>query len=120
MADHNELGKEGEQIAVDLLLQKGYKIIDRNWRFQKAEIDIVAQKESDTLVIVEVKTRSNSFIGSPEEFVTPKKIKLLVKAANEFVISRNYDVEVRFDIIAIVKNAKYQKVEHLEDAFYFF
>lgn len=120
MADHNELGKEGEQIAVDLLLQKGYKIIDRNWRFQKAEIDIIAQKESDTLVIVEVKTRSNNFIGSPEEFVTPKKIKLLVKAANEFVISRNYDVEVRFDIIAIVKNAKYQKVEHLEDAFYFF
>lgn len=120
MADHNELGKEGEQIAVDLLLQKGYKIIDRNWHFQKAEIDIIAQKESDTLVIVEVKTRSNSFIGSPEEFVTPKKIKLLVKAANEFVISRNYDVEVRFDIIAIVKNAKYQKVEHLEDAFYFF
>lgn len=120
MADHNELGKEGEQIAVDLLLQKGYKIIDRNWRFQKAEIDIIAQKESDTLVIVEVKTRSNSYIGNPEEFVTPKKIKLLVKAANEFVISRNYDVEVRFDIIAIVKNAKYQKVEHLEDAFYFF
>ena len=120
MADHNELGKEGEQMAVDLLLQKGYKIIDRNWRFQKAEIDIIAQKESDTLVIVEVKTRSNSFIGSPEQFVTPKKIKLLVKAANEFVISRNYDVEVRFDIIAIVKNTKYQKVEHLEDAFYFF
>lgn len=120
MADHNELGKEGEQIAVDILLQKGYKIIDRNWRFQKAEIDIIAQKESDILVVVEVKTRSNSFIGSPEEFVTPKKIKLLVRAANEFVISRNYDVEVRFDIIAIVKNAKYLKVEHLEDAFYFF
>lgn len=120
MADHNELGKEGEQIAVDLLLQKGYKIIERNWRYLKAEIDIIAQKDSDTLVIVEVKTRSNSFIGNPEEFVTKKKIKLLVMAANEFVISRKLDVEVRFDIIAIVKNSKYQKVEHLEDAFYFF
>lgn len=120
MAKHNELGKEGEQIAVDLLLQKGYTIIDRNWRFQKAEIDIIAQIESKTLVVVEVKTRSNSFIGNPEEFVTKKKIKLLVKAANEYIVSKNLDVEVRFDIIAVLKNAKYQKVEHLEDAFYFF
>ncbi len=120
MAEHNELGKEGEQIAVNLLLKKGYKIIDRNWRFLKAEIDIIAQKDLDTLVIVEVKTRSNSFIGNPEEFVTPKKIKLLVKAANEYVISKNFDVEVRFDIIAIVKNSKYLDVKHLEDAFYFF
>jgi len=120
MADHNELGKEGEQIAVDLLLQKGYSILDRNWRFQKAEIDIIAQKEPDILVIVEVKTRSNSSIGKPEEFVTKSKIKLLVKAANEYIISKNLDVEARFDIIAIIKNAKYQKVEHLEDAFYFF
>ncbi len=120
MAEHNELGKEGEQIAVNLLLKKGYKIIDRNWRFLKAEIDIIAQKDLDTLVIVEVKTRSNSFIGNPEEFVTPKKIKLLVKAANEYVISKKFDVEVRFDIIAIVKNSKYLDVKHLEDAFYFF
>ncbi len=120
MAEHNELGELGEQMAVDFLLQKGYTIIDRNWRFGKAEIDIIAQKEKETLVIVEVKTRSNSFIGSPEEFVTPKKIKLLVKAANEFVISRELDVEVRFDIIAIVKNSKYQDIKHLEDAFYFF
>lgn len=120
MANHNELGKDGEQIAVDLLQQKGYTIIDRNWRFQKAEIDIIAQKDSKTLVIVEVKTRSNSFIGNPEEFVSQKKIKLLVKAANEFVMSKNLNVEVRFDIIAIIKNSKYQKVEHLEDAFYFF
>lgn len=120
MADHNELGKEGEQIAVDLLLQKGYKILNKNWRYLKAEIDIIAQKDPETLVIVEVKTRSNSFVGNPEEFVTPKKIKLLVMAANEYVISRNLNIEVRFDIIAIVKNSKYQKIEHLEDAFYFF
>ena len=120
MATHNELGKKGEEIAVDLLLQKGYTIIERNWFFQKAEIDIIAQKDPDTLVIVEVKTRSNSFIGNPEEFVTEKKIKLLVKAANEYVISHELDVEIRFDIIAVVLNSKYQKVEHLEDAFYFF
>ena len=120
MAAQNELGELGEQIAVDLLLKKGYKIIERNWRYLKAEIDIIAQKDPETLVIVEVKTRSNSFIGNPEEFVTEKKIKLLVGAANEYVISRKLDVEVRFDIIAIVNNSKYEKIEHLEDAFYFF
>jgi len=120
MAEHNELGELGEQMAVNILLKKGYKIIERNWRYLKAEIDIIAQKNPKTLVIVEVKTRSNSFIGNPEEFVTAKKIKLLVKAANEYVISRKLDVEVRFDIIAIVKNSKYEKIEHLEDAFYFF
>ncbi len=120
MAEHNELGELGEQIAVDLLVKKGYKIIERNWRYLKAEIDIIAQKEPETLVIVEVKTRSNSFIGNPEEFVTPKKIKLLVKAANEYVVSRKLDVEVRFDIIAIVSNSRYQNIDHLENAFYFF
>ncbi|HIP47742.1 MAG TPA: YraN family protein [Lutibacter sp.] len=120
MAEHNELGDLGEQIATDLLLKKGYKIIERNWRYLKSEIDIIAKKDPETLVIVEVKTRSNSFIGNPEEFVTPKKIKLLVKAANEYVVSRKLDVEVRFDIIAIVKNSKYQNIDHLENAFYFF
>ncbi len=120
MADHNELGKEGEQIAVDLLLEKGYKIIERNWRFQKAEIDIIAQKEKNTLAVIEVKTRSNSAVGKPEEFVTKNKIKLLVKAANEYVIAQELDVEVRFDIISVIKNSKYQKVDHLKDAFYFF
>ncbi len=119
MAEHNELGELGEQIAVDYLLSNGYRILERNWRYLKAEVDIIAQKEKGTLVILEVKTRSNNFIGNPEEFVSKKKIKLLVNAANEYVISRKLDVEVRFDIIAIVKNSKYQHVEHLKDAFYF-
>ncbi len=120
MADHNELGKEGEAMAVAYLQKKGYTILDKNWRYLKAEIDIVAQKDPETLVIVEVKTRTNNFIGNPEEFVSKKKIKLLTQAANEYVISKNMNVEVRFDIIAIVKNSKYQHLEHLENAFYFF
>ncbi len=120
MAEHNELGKEGEQIAVNLLRKKGYEILARNWRFQKAEIDIIAQKNPSTIVVIEVKTRTNSFVGSPEEFVTKKKIKLLVKAADEYVVSNQLEVEVRFDIISVIKNTKYQKVDHLEDAFYFF
>lgn len=120
MAQHNELGNIGEDIAVDFLLQKGFVILERNFRYQKAEIDIIAQKEKDTLVVVEVKTRNSSFYGDPQSFVTPGKIKLLVKAANEYVLSRDLDVEVRFDIIAVLKNKDLEKVEHFTNAFYHF
>lgn len=120
MAEHNELGKLGEQIAVDYLIEKGYKIVERNFVFQKAEIDIIAQKESKTISVIEVKTRNSAFFGDPQSFVTQEKIKLMVKAANEYVISNNLDVEVRFDIIAILRNTTTQKLEHLEDTFYHF
>ena len=119
MAYHNELGKLGEQLATDLLIKKGYEILERNFIFQKAEIDIIAQKENE-LVIVEVKTRNSAFFGDPQDFVTTSKIKLLVKAANEYVISNNLDVEVRFDIISVIKNKHVEQLEHFENAFYHF
>ncbi len=119
MASHNELGKKGEQLAVDFLIEKGYDIIERNYRFDKAEVDIIAQQK-DTLAIVEVKTRSTSDFGNPQDFVNDKKIKLLVKAVDEYVVVNDLDVEVRFDIIAIVKQDKGFDIEHLEDAFYHF
>ena len=105
MAEHNELGKLGEELAVDFLQKNGYDILETNWVFQKAEIDIIAQKEN-ILAIVEVKTRSTIDFGLPQDFVKPKKIQLLVKAVNEYVISNDLDVEVRFDIIAIHKEGK--------------
>ena len=117
--DHNELGKWGEAFAADYLAKKGYEILEQNWFFAKAELDIIAQK-GEILVICEVKTRNSSFFGDPQDFVTPSKIKLLVKAANEYVISRDLDVEVRFDVIAVLKNKKQEKLEHFEDAFYHF
>lgn len=120
MAEHNELGDLGEKLAQEYLQSKGYVILEKNWTFQKAEIDIIAQKESNTLVIVEVKTRTNTFIGNPEEFVNKKKIKMLVTAANEYIISHHLDVEARFDIMAVVVNQQYQHIEHIENAFYFF
>ncbi len=120
MASHNELGELGEEIAAQYLLRQGYKILCRNYYFNKAEIDIIAQKEANTVVIVEVKTRNSDFFGDPQSFVTPSKIKLLVKAANEYIISKDMDVEVRFDIIAILKNQKEEKLEHFENAFYHF
>lgn len=119
MADHNELGKLGEELAVEFLRKNGYEILETNWTFQKAEIDIIAQKEN-TLAIIEVKTRSSLDFGLPQDFVKPKKIQLLVKAVNEYVVSNNLDVEVRFDIIAIHKESKSFAIEHLIDAFYHF
>lgn len=119
MAEHNELGKLGEELAVEFLQKNGYDILETNWLFQKAEIDIIAQKEN-ILAIVEVKTRSTVDFGLPQDFVKPKKIQLLVKAVNEYVISNELDVEVRFDIIAIHKEGKNYKIEHIDDAFYHF
>ncbi|MGY8933412.1 MAG: YraN family protein [Flavobacteriales bacterium] len=120
MAHHNELGKLGEKLAAVYLLKNGYEILAQNYYFDKAEIDIIAKKGEDTLVVVEVKTRNSDFFGDPQEFVTPSKIKLLVKAANEYIISNDLDMEVRFDIIAVIKNKMIEKMEHFENAFYHF
>ena len=120
MAKHNELGKLGEDLAVDFLTKNGYEILNRNWTFQKAEIDIIAQK-NQTLAIVEVKTRSSIDFGLPQDFVKPKQIQSLVKAVNQYVISNDIDLDIRFDIIAIHKDATQNLViEHIEDAFFHF
>lgn len=119
MAEHNDLGKFGEEMAVKFLQKNGYLILDINWTFQKAEIDIIAIKEN-TLAIVEVKTRSSLEFGLPQDFVKPKKIQLLVKAVDAYVNQKNLDLEVRFDIIAIHKEGKSFVIEHLIDAFYHF
>lgn len=119
MAEHNDLGKLGEKLAIEFLEKNGYSIIETNWTFQKAEIDIIAKKEN-ILTVVEVKTRSSIDFGLPQDFVNPKKIQLLVKAINEYVISNDLDLEVRFDIIALHREGKKFVIEHLEDAFYYF
>lgn len=119
MAEHNELGKFGEDLAVDFLQNNGYEILETNWTFQKAEIDIIALKKN-ILAVVEVKTRSSIEFGLPQDFVKPKKIQLLVKAINEYVVSNDLDVDVRFDIVAIYRDGQQYKLEHIEEAFYFF
>lgn len=119
MAEHNELGKFGEELAAEFLQKNGYDILETNWTFQKAEVDIIAQKEN-ILSVIEVKTRSSVALGLPQEFVKPKKIQLLVKAINEYIISNDLDAEVRFDIIAINKEESSYKIEHIENAFYYF
>jgi len=119
MAEHYELGKTGEQLAVNYLIGKGYKIVERNWRFQKAEIDIIARK-AKTLISVEVKTRSTKNFGNPQDFVNPKKIKLMVLAMNEYILNKDLDIELRFDIIAITKDKSSFDIEHFKAAFLYF
>ena len=119
MAFHNELGKKGEDLAVSYLQKKGYMIVARNFRHQKTEVDIIARKE-DVLAIIEVKTRSTPDFGNPQDFVKGKQIQNLVKAVDFFVNDHELDVEVRFDIIAIIKNQSGTTIEHLENAFLYF
>ena len=119
MAGHNDLGKLGEELAEDFLIKAGYKILQKNYTYQKAEIDIIAQL-GEVLAVVEVKTRSSLEFGLPQDFVKPKKIQLLVKAVNEYILVNDLEVQARFDIIAIYKNNKAFEIEHIEDAFYYF
>lgn len=119
MASHNDFGKWGEQHAVDYLQECGYAILCRNFSYQKAEVDIIAQKAS-TLVFIEVKSRHSITFAQPETAVRRKKIVLLVRAANAFVSKFPDEVSVRFDIISVYKkNGKFE-LNHLVDAFYIF
>lgn len=117
MAEHNDFGNLAEEMAVDFLIQKKYKILLRNYRFQKAEIDIIASFDQQ-IIIVEVKARGSDIFMEPQEAVTKTKIKSLVKAADHFMESNNLDQEVRFDIIAVLPNSSGKlEITHLENAF---
>ncbi len=119
MAKHNALGKEGEDMATAYLRQKGYRILERNYRYLKAEVDIIVQK-GNTVIAVEVKTRSTPDFGNPQDFVKPQQIQRLVLALDHYITKNNLEVEARFDIVAIIKNKLGVKLEHLEDAFLHF
>ncbi|MCW3167819.1 YraN family protein [Chryseobacterium sp. 09-1422] len=117
MADHNELGKQAEDLAADYLIKNGYRILVRNFRYQKAEIDIISEKDN-VIIVTEVKARSTDFFILPQEAVTKGKIKLIVTAANHFMEKFNSDQEVRFDIISVLPDQKGNlEIEHIPDAF---
>ena len=117
MADHNEFGKIAEDLAVDFLIKAKYKILARNFRYLKAEVDIIAEFENQ-IIIVEVKARHTDAFLEPQEAVNKKKIKLLISAANYYIEENNIDKEVRFDIISILPNKqKTLEVTHITDAF---
>ncbi|WP_294212557.1 YraN family protein [uncultured Chryseobacterium sp.] len=120
MATHNDFGKKAEDMAVEHLLRSGYKILSRNFRFQKAEIDIIAEKE-DLIIIVEVKARSTDAFMLPQEAVKKSKIRLIVAAANHYLEEYNRNEEVRFDIITVLpdeeRNLIIEHIIHAFDAF---
>ena len=118
MAAHNDLGALGEQFALEYLLEKNYQILETNWVCGHKEVDIIA-KDDDTIVFVEVKTRHSKCLVDPEVTVDSYKQRHLIWAANSYVNRYQYDLDVRFDIIAIVVNTNNEKkIEHIIDAFY--
>lgn len=112
-----ELGTLGEQMACDYIRKKDFEIIERNYRFKKNEIDIIAKKYNQ-LIIIEVKTRQTAEIGEPWKAVTRNKQKQIIQVANYYVQSNKIELETRFDIISIVHNSYRTELTHLEDAFY--
>ena len=115
--DPHELGKLGEDLAVEYLIKKGYQILERNWRSGHKEIDIIALFD-ETLAIVEVKTRKTDDYGEPDIAVGAYKQRMLIWAADAYVRYKNLNVDVRFDIISIVFTDEEPQIEHIEDAFY--
>ena len=117
MGQKHILGDKGETFAKDYLIEKNYLILEKNWRYLKAEIDLIAQKEG-CIVFVEVKTRSSINFGSPESFVSEKQQKRIILAANEYLQKNDIQREARFDIISITIDKKKGAIKHIEDAFY--
>lgn len=116
MAEHNELGRKGEEEAVKYLKQKGYQIIERNWVYEKYEIDIIAEGEG-FIIFVEVKTRSSRQWGNPEDAISNGKIKRIVEAADFYLNSKDIDTPARFDVMAVIWNGRAFEIEHIDDAF---
>ncbi|HET6227950.1 MAG TPA: YraN family protein [Bacteroidia bacterium] len=120
MAEHNELGTKGEELAVTFLKNKGYTILETNWRYKNLEADIIAV-HSGVIVLAEVKTRTSNFFGEPETFVTKQKQSNLRRTANSYIQQKQLDLEVRFDILSILMNKTddIATINHIEGAFLF-
>ena len=117
MAISHQTGRQGERIAAAHLEKQGFRILEKNWQSSHQEVDIIARKDN-LLLIVEVKTRSSVYFGEPEVSVTRTKQRMLIKAANHYILKNNLDVEVRFDIISIIIKNDQHSLNHIEDAFY--
>jgi len=105
-----KLGEKGEALAAEYLLKKGYSILERNWRWKRAEID---------LILVEVKTRSYTFFGTPDAFVTDQKEAILLDAGYQYALLIEHEWSVQLDIIGIVMNEdESYTLKHLEDVYF--
>lgn len=113
---HQVTGSTGERLAEEFLAAKGYIILERNYRFKRSEIDLIA-KDSGLLVFIEVKTRKSDRFGFPEEAVSSKKLDKIKDAAEEYIYTNNWSGDVRFDVVSIYLGAK-TEIEHMIDISY--
>lgn len=111
-----EIGQKGEKLAEKFYMQKGYDILEMNWRYNHLEVDLIAENETE-IIFCEVKTRSNTAFGEPEAFVTPSKQQHIIRAANIYVKQKGINKDVRFDIISISLEEEHATIHHLPDAF---
>lgn len=117
MAAHNEIGARGEELAAEHLQKAGYAILDRNWHSGHKELDLVARRNGQ-LIVVEVKTRSGTMFGLPEDAVTDRKIRRIVSSADAYIRLNGLDLPVRFDIVTVIFEDGNVRIEHIEDAFF--
>jgi putative endonuclease len=117
MAESHDLGHTGEDKAAGYLEQKGYKILSRNWKAGKLELDIIAEN-TEFIVFVEVKSRSEDFLMNPSAAVNREKQRSMIFAAETYIKRNNIDKESRFDIITVIKRGNSFDIDHIEDAFY--
>ncbi|MFZ1807046.1 MAG: YraN family protein [Cyclobacteriaceae bacterium] len=117
MTDKIKRGFEGEDLAIAFLKKKGYRLLERNYRYKRSEIDLIVEKDN-WLVFVEVKTRSSIAFGFPEEFVDNKKAEKIMEGADQYMHVSNWNGNVRYDIVAIILKEDEPEIVHFEDAFH--
>lgn len=117
MAGLPDLGQKGEDLATEHLKKKGYRILKRNWRSGRNEVDIIAEN-NEYIVFVEVKTRSEDFLMDPVTAVTKEKQRILIYLADSYIRWYNISKECRFDVIRVIKKEDDFEIDHIENAFY--
>ncbi len=118
MARHNKIGEMAENLAADYLERKGYKLLERNWRFSRAEIDLIAM-DGEILVFIEVKSLGSDVFNRPEVSITSYKQALIMDAATQYMQQIGHEWEIRFDVISMILNeGELMEIEHFQDAFF--
>lgn len=117
MAQHNLLGKQGEDYAAAFLARNGYLILERNWKYRNLELDIIAFRDN-LLVIVEVKTRTTPSHTDPDDTIGNGKLRKIYEATDHYMEVKNIPWEVRYDLITVIASGDPWGIEHLEGAFY--
>lgn len=115
--DKIELGVYGEQMAVDHLLSLNFEVLERNFRWNRGEIDIICKSENE-IRFIEVKTRETNRYGEPWESVSKSKQRQIIKVAHQYLIQNDIHLEARFDVVSIVANSHHCAVQFIPDAFY--